>query len=92
MGMDLELSTDRASIVVPPVGRLVETDEEWEPYRLVDGEGFRCRGGRSVVLRVAGRWAVGGHVALVRDGPVAVVPVPVGRRGAMGPGDARRSS
>ena len=39
MGMDLELSTDRAAIVVPPVGRLVETDEEWEPYRLVDGEG-----------------------------------------------------
>ena len=39
MGMDLELSTDRAAIVVPPVGRLVETYEEREPYRLVDGEG-----------------------------------------------------
>ena len=31
-----ERSRDLASVVVPAVGRLVESSDPWEPYRLVD--------------------------------------------------------
>jgi len=34
-----ESTADRAGIVVPQVGRLVATDEVWEPYRLIDAAG-----------------------------------------------------
>lgn len=32
-------SADLAGMVVPQVGRLVVTGDEWEPYRLVDSYG-----------------------------------------------------
>ena len=38
------------------------------------------------------RRAVGGDDALLWDGPAAVVPVPVGDRGRVGPGDAGRGA
>jgi hypothetical protein len=34
-----ECSTDRAAMVVPPVGRLVATGDEWELYQLLDPDG-----------------------------------------------------
>jgi transposase len=52
----------------------------------------RGRGGRGrcMVPGFAGRWPVGGHAALVRDGPAALVPVLVGGRGRVEPGDPVR--
>src|SRR5512133_755038 len=38
--MDGDRSTDLAVMVVPQVGRLVATDDPWEPYRLVDSDGL----------------------------------------------------
>lgn len=35
-----EPSCDLATLVVPQVGRLVATEDQWEPYRLVDAEGL----------------------------------------------------
>src|SRR6266498_3607530 len=32
-------STDLATMVVPPVGRLVATEDAWQPYRLLDPDG-----------------------------------------------------
>ena len=37
--MDGDRSTDLAVMVVPQVGRLVATDDPWEPYRLLDPDG-----------------------------------------------------
>jgi hypothetical protein len=34
-----ESSKDLAGLVVPQAGRLVGTDDLWEPYRLVDADG-----------------------------------------------------
>ena len=34
-----ESSKDLAGLVVPQAGRLVGTDDPWEPYRLVDADG-----------------------------------------------------
>jgi len=34
-----ESSKDLAALVVPQAGRLVGTDDPWEPYRLVDADG-----------------------------------------------------
>jgi site-specific recombinase XerD len=38
--MDGDRSTDLAVMVVPQVGRLVATDDPWEPYRLLDSDGL----------------------------------------------------
>ena len=49
----------------------------------------RGDGGGRVVRGPAGRRPVGGHAALIRHGPAAVVPVPVGSRDRVEPGDPR---
>ena len=49
----------------------------------------RGDGGGRVVRGPAGRRPVGGHAALIRHGPAAVVPVPVGSRNRVEPGDPR---
>jgi len=49
----------------------------------------RGDGGGRVVRGPAGRRPVGGHAALIRHGPAAVVPVPVGGRDRVEPGDPR---
>jgi site-specific recombinase XerD len=43
MTKDLQEHPDRAAIVVPQVGRLVGTGGDFEPYRLVDGDGVAVR-------------------------------------------------
>src|SRR5437899_3343158 len=35
-----DVSTDLAAMVVPPVGRLGATADEWGPYRLLDPDGL----------------------------------------------------
>jgi hypothetical protein len=35
-----ESSRDLTALVVPQAGRLVATDDPWEPYRLVDADGL----------------------------------------------------
>lgn len=35
-----EISRDLSALVVPQVGRVVATDDAWEPYRLVDVDGI----------------------------------------------------
>jgi transposase len=49
----------------------------------------RGDGGGRVVRGPAGRRPVGGHAALIRHGLAAVVPVPVGSRNRVEPGDPR---
>ena len=49
--------------------------------------GATGRGGRCVLQRPARGRAQRGHGPLVRDGPAALVPVPVGDRGGVGPRD-----
>ncbi|MEV0714859.1 tyrosine-type recombinase/integrase [Asanoa sp. NPDC050611] len=46
-----------ASLVIPEVGRLVETGDQWEPYRLVDAAGERVDPARAIMaeLQAAGR-------------------------------------
>src|SRR5713226_1784741 len=54
----------------------------------------RRRGDRGlrVVRGPAGCRPFGGHAALIRHGPAAVVPVPLGSRNRVGPGDPRRGT
>src|SRR6266498_7589 len=54
-----EYSTDLAAMVVPPVGRLVATEDEWEPYRLLDPDGVAVEGVAAFLrdLQAAGRSA-----------------------------------
>jgi hypothetical protein len=35
-----DTSRDLSVLVVPQAGRVVATDDVWEPYRLVDVDGF----------------------------------------------------
>src|SRR5436309_364041 len=39
MGNEQESSRDLAALVVARVGRLVDTGDPWEPYRLIDPDG-----------------------------------------------------
>jgi len=39
MGPKQETSRDLATTVIPQVGRLVVTDDQWSPYRLLDADG-----------------------------------------------------
>jgi site-specific recombinase XerD len=50
-------STDLAAMVVPPVGRLVATGDEWEPYRLLDPAGVAVEAVAAFLrdLQAAGR-------------------------------------
>src|SRR6266545_2999942 len=52
-----ENSSDLAGMVVPPVGRLVATADEWEPYRLLDPAGAVVEGVAAFLreLQAAGR-------------------------------------
>jgi hypothetical protein len=34
-----EIGRELSGLVVPRIGRLVATGEEWEPYRLLDSDG-----------------------------------------------------
>jgi site-specific recombinase XerD len=54
-----ERSTDLAAMVVPPVGRLVATDNPWEPYRLLDPAGVAVEAVAAFLrdLQAAGRSA-----------------------------------
>ena len=48
--------------------------------------------GLRVVRGSAGCRPVGGHAAVIRHGPAAMVPVPLGGRDRVGPGDPRRGT
>jgi len=48
--------------------------------------------GLRVVRGPAGCRPFGGHTALIRHGPAAMVPVPLGSRNRVGPGDPRRGT
>ena len=52
-----ECSTDPAAMVVSPVGRLVATGDEWEPYRLLDPDGVAVEAVAAFLrdLQAAGR-------------------------------------
>src|SRR5664280_936518 len=54
--------------------------------------GGNGRGGLVLLQGTAGGGAVPGNRALLRDGPVAMVPVLVGDRGGLGPGNTDRSA
>jgi len=50
-------STDLATMVVPPVGRLVATEDAWQPYRLLDPDGVAVEAVAAFLrdLQAAGR-------------------------------------
>jgi hypothetical protein len=52
-----EQGRDLAHVIVPLVGRLEETDDLWEPYRLLDGAGVPVRPAAAYLkdLQAAGR-------------------------------------
>jgi integrase len=52
-----DLDRDLASLVVPLTGRLAATGDQWEPYRLVDGDGVSVAAARTYFghLQAAGR-------------------------------------
>ena len=76
--------------MVPAAGALVETGDVWEPYYLSDPDGVRGRPGVGVPAGVAGGRAAGDDAAVVLAGAAALVPVHLGRRGAVEPGDQGR--
>ena len=83
---------DLAGLLVPAAGSLQETGSQTDPYRLVDPAG-----GQVVAVTAYFRdlQAAGRSAATLRsygDGSAAVVPVLVGGRGAVGPGDAGRGA
>ncbi len=57
MDAGVETSGDLASMVVPQVGRLVATGDQWDPYRLVDQDGIAVEGVSAFFrdLQAAGR-------------------------------------
>jgi hypothetical protein len=54
-----ETSRDLSVLVVPQAGRVVATDDAWEPYRLVDGDGIAVESVAAYLrdLQAAGRSA-----------------------------------
>src|SRR5215467_10992724 len=80
-----EPALDAAGLAVPLAGRLVATGDRWEPYRLLDGRGVAVEAARAYFghLQAAGRSEL-----TIRS--YALVPVRVGGRGGLGPGDPGR--
>ena len=76
---------DLARLVVPRCGLLEATGDPFEPYRLVDADGVVV-GPVAVYLRELRRAAARHHAAVLRDGPAALVPFPVGGGDRVGPG------
>ena len=72
---------DLAKTAVPQVGRLVATGDPVEPYRLVGPDGAAVEARVGVLRRPSGSRAFGGDASLLRDGPAALVPLPLGARG-----------
>jgi|SRR5918995_3415937 hypothetical protein len=64
MSDEQESSRDLAALVVPQVGRLVDTGDRWEPYRLVDPDGSAVE---AVSAWFADLQAGGRSVATVRS-------------------------
>jgi integrase len=64
MTSDQDASRDLAAVVVPQVGRLVDTGDRWEPYRIVDPDGV---GVGAVSAWFADLQAGGRSVATVRS-------------------------
>ena len=84
-----------SELVVPLCGSLEATGDLFVPYRLVDARRRGGRAGGGVLRRVGGVRSAGDDAALVWDGSAALVPVPVGGRGARGirrPGSRRGTS
>ena len=92
MDADFEHRADLARTVVPQLGRLVATGDPLEPYELVGPDGVGVAAGLGLLRRAPGGRAFGGDAALLWDGPVEMVPLPLGPRGAMGPGDEGRGA
>ena len=83
---------DLASLALQQVGALKETGDPWEPFQLLDAGGMVIAAGQRLLEGPAGRRAKGGDPTLVWHGPVALVPVLVDDRGAVGRGDSERGS
>ena len=87
---DGDAPRELSGLVVPQRGSLEATGDLFEPYRLVDGDGVVVGAGGGVLRRVGGVRAAGDDAAVVWDGSAALVPVLVGGRGGLGPGDSGR--
>ena len=84
----MDVPRDLSLLVVPGRGSLEQTDDLFEPYRLVDAAGgvVGAVAGYLRDLQAAGLFA--GHAALLRDGSAALVPVSVGGRRRLGSSDS----
>ena len=82
--------TDLTHLSAPQVGSLAATGDLFQPYRLLDAAGAPDPGGRGVFRRARRLWPAGDDPALLRDGPFALVPLPLCARGRLGTGDAAR--
>lgn len=85
--MDDAPERDLATLVVPRWGRLVETGDRYEPYRLVDPDGATVEAVAAYFqeLLAGGEGAVDGP--FLRDGCAPVVAVPAGSGRFLGTSD-----
>src|SRR4051795_4906467 len=83
---------DLSVLVVPAAGSVEAGNDLWEPVRLIDSDGEPVVAVMAFLreLQASGRSAATQRV--VCDGPAALVPVRVGHRRRVGPGDAGRSA
>ena len=82
-----EPGIDLAGLVVPLAGQLVATGDRWEPYRLVDADGAAVDSAGGLFRAPAGGGPGGADRPLLWHGSAALVPVPVGGGGGLGPGN-----
>ena len=82
--------TDLTHLSVPQVGSLAATGDLFLPYRLLDAAGAPIPAAACVLRRARRLWPAGDDSALLRDGPFALVPLPLCARGRLGTGDAAR--
>jgi len=76
-GGDADRDRDLSTLVVPAVGAVVMRDDPWEPVRLIDGGGERVARVTAFLKKLLAFGSLGCDVAVVCDGPAALVPVRV---------------
>ena len=81
-----------AVLSVPMVGSLVQTNDSWEPFRLVDPTGAVVDAASAFFRDLQAAGEVGSNGSVLRDGSTAVVPVLVGDRGSVAAGHSGRGS
>jgi hypothetical protein len=79
---------DLAALHVPQAGALRVTGLPFEPYQLIGPSGEAVGPVAGLLEGSPGVRAAGDDATFVWDSAAAVVPVPLGGRGAVGPGDA----